>query len=31
MVGCFGDDPDQTLEIMIGQLVNVLRAASRCG
>ena len=25
MVGCFGDDPDQTLEIMIGQLVNVLR------
>ena len=25
MVGCFGDDPNQTLEIMIGQLVNVLR------
>jgi arginyl-tRNA synthetase len=25
MVGCFGDDPNETLEIMIGQLVNVLR------
>ena len=25
MVACFGDDPNQTLEILIGQLVNVLR------
>ncbi len=25
MVGCFGDDPDATLEVLIGQLVNVLR------
>jgi arginyl-tRNA synthetase len=24
-VACFGDDPDQTLEILIGQLVNLLR------
>ena len=25
MVGCFGDDPDETLEISIGQLVNVVK------
>ncbi len=25
MVACFGDDPQETLEILIGQLVNVLR------
>ena len=25
MVACFGDDPAQTLQILIGQLVNVLR------
>jgi arginyl-tRNA synthetase len=25
VAACFGDDPDQTLEILIGQLVNVLR------
>ncbi|HJQ43822.1 MAG TPA: arginine--tRNA ligase [Jatrophihabitantaceae bacterium] len=25
MVTCFGDDPDQTLEILIGQLVNLVR------
>ena len=25
MAACFGDDPDQTLELLIGQLVNVLR------
>ena len=25
MVACFGDDPDKTLEILIGQLVNLLR------
>jgi arginyl-tRNA synthetase len=25
MVTCFGDDPDQTLEILIGQLVNLLK------
>ena len=26
MAACFGDDPDQTLEILIGQLVNLVRA-----
>jgi arginyl-tRNA synthetase len=26
IASCFGDDPDQTLEILIGQLVNLLRA-----
>ena len=25
MVTCFGDDPDQTLEILIGQLVNLIK------
>ena len=25
MVACFGDDPDATLEILIGQMVNLLR------
>jgi arginyl-tRNA synthetase len=25
MATCFGDDPDQTLEILIGQLVNLLK------
>jgi arginyl-tRNA synthetase len=25
VAACFGDDPDQTLEILIGQLVNLLR------
>jgi arginyl-tRNA synthetase len=25
MVACFGDDPDQTLEILIGQLVNLVK------
>lgn len=25
MVRCFGDDPDQTLEVLIGQLVNLVR------
>nr|MDT0662872.1 arginine--tRNA ligase [Micromonospora sp. DSM 115978] len=25
MVACFGDDPDATLEILIGQLVNLIR------
>jgi arginyl-tRNA synthetase len=25
MVACFGDDPDQTLEVLIGQLVNLIR------
>jgi len=25
MVRCYGDDPDQTLEILIGQLVNLVR------
>jgi arginyl-tRNA synthetase len=25
MVACFGDDPDRTLEILIGQLVSVVR------
>jgi arginyl-tRNA synthetase len=25
MAACFGDDPDRTLEILIGQLVNLLR------
>ncbi len=25
IAACFGDDPDQTLEILIGQLVNLLR------
>ncbi len=25
MAACFGDDPSQTLEILIGQLVNVMR------
>ncbi|MEV0645537.1 arginine--tRNA ligase [Phytomonospora sp. NPDC050363] len=25
MVSCFGDDPSQTLEILIGQMVNLLR------
>ena len=25
LAACFGDDPDETLEILIGQLVNVLR------
>jgi arginyl-tRNA synthetase len=25
MVTCFGDDPDQTLEILIGQLVNLVK------
>ena len=25
MAACFGDDPEQTLELLIGQLVNVLR------
>ncbi len=25
MVSCFGDDPDQTLEILIGQMVNLVR------
>jgi len=25
LAACFGDDPDQTLELLIGQLVNVLR------
>ena len=25
IAGCFGDDPDQTLEILIGQLVNLVR------
>ena len=25
MAACFGDDPDQTLEILIGQLVNLVR------
>ncbi|HEV7203817.1 MAG TPA: arginine--tRNA ligase [Jatrophihabitans sp.] len=25
MATCFGDDPDQTLEILIGQLVNLVR------
>ncbi|MGE5826818.1 MAG: arginine--tRNA ligase [Micromonosporaceae bacterium] len=27
MVACFGDDPDRTLEILIGQMVNLLRDA----
>jgi arginyl-tRNA synthetase len=26
MAACFGDDPDQTLEILIGQLVNLVKA-----
>lgn len=25
MVSCFGEDPDQTLEILIGQMVNLVR------
>jgi arginyl-tRNA synthetase len=25
MVACFGDDPDQTLDILIGQMVNLVR------
>jgi arginyl-tRNA synthetase len=25
IAGCFGDDPDQTLEVLIGQLVNLVR------
>jgi arginyl-tRNA synthetase len=25
MVSCFGDDPDRTLEILIGQMVNLVR------
>jgi arginyl-tRNA synthetase len=25
MVACFGDEPDQTLEILIGQMVNLVR------
>jgi len=25
MVACFGDDPDRTLEILVGQLVNVVK------
>ena len=25
MASCFGDDPDQTLEILIGQMVNLVR------
>jgi arginyl-tRNA synthetase len=25
MVACFGDDPDRTLEILIGQMVNLVR------
>jgi arginyl-tRNA synthetase len=25
MVACFGDDPNETLEVLIGQLVNVMR------
>ncbi len=25
MVACFGDDPDRTLEVLIGQMVNLLR------
>jgi arginyl-tRNA synthetase len=25
MTACFGDDPDQTLEVLIGQLVNLFR------
>jgi arginyl-tRNA synthetase len=25
VAACFGDDPDQTLEVLIGQLVNLLR------
>jgi arginyl-tRNA synthetase len=25
MVACFGDDPDETLELLIGQLVNLVR------
>ena len=25
IAGCFGDDPDQTLELLIGQLVNLVR------
>ncbi|MDP9116693.1 MAG: arginine--tRNA ligase, partial [Actinomycetota bacterium] len=25
MVTCFGDDPDQTLELLIGQLVNLIK------
>lgn len=25
MAACFGDDPDQTLEILLGQLVNLVR------
>jgi arginyl-tRNA synthetase len=25
MAACFGDDPDQTLEILIGQMVNLVR------
>lgn len=25
MAACFGDDPDQTLEILIGQMVNLIR------
>jgi arginyl-tRNA synthetase len=26
MAACFGDDPDRTLEVLIGQLVNLVRA-----
>ena len=25
IAGCFGDDPDQTLEVLIGQMVNLVR------
>jgi arginyl-tRNA synthetase len=28
MATCFGDDPDQTLEVLIGQLVNLVRDGS---
>ncbi len=31
IAACAGDNPDETLEVLIGQLVSLLRAASRCG
>ncbi len=29
MVACFGDDPDQTLEVLIGQMVRVVRGGQQ--
>jgi arginyl-tRNA synthetase len=29
IAACFGDDPDQTLEVLIGQMVNLVRAGQQ--